>query len=566
MKKIRNRKSAGAAVLGVIFMVAVTIALSSTILFSTQLNDPTPAIIFFSHDTSSSNELNLIYSAAYDLTWADLDFRADVAGDFEFLSPQATAGAYVKCPDEECTVTVVYKPTNTMIGEYHFKENHGTTGGTTSSSQGWAIAYGGTSQEHLNDIAITSSGYLLGGDTNSFGFGGYDMLLVKTDTDGGVQWAKNYGGSGSESINAIQLLSSGCLVVGLTTSFGEGNADGLVIKTDDNGNVLWSYSYGKSEDDELYAVDTLSDGYIFGGKTMKFPTGYTNDAIVIKTLSDGTVDWARTYGGPGYDSINNICAKTTSIFLGGSTKSFGLSNKAFFLFSISNSGELLWGRLYAHAEHEDRLACLLPTSDGGFLLGGESLPNNGDPRDCLVIKVNSQGDVQWSFLYGTAEHEYLNSMKETPSGYLIGGETRFSGSWEGFTIHIDSNGDIIDAHCCKDNNGDIISSMASISGGSLLGGTSTGTTAGSSDFLLIKTGSEGILDCVMDDTFTPSRKGATITQYTYEQSGTQDFIPTITTYTNNGLNDDDFILAAGPAAGLVSNDAAIITTPVCSSE
>ena len=103
----------------------------------------------------------------------------------------------------------------------------------------WTRTIGGTNIDHGYSIIQTSDGgYLIAGRTNSFGYGSYDVYLVKLDASGNLQWTKTIGSTGWEEANSIiKTLDGGYAIAGRTSSFGQGSYDMYVVKLDKNGNI-----------------------------------------------------------------------------------------------------------------------------------------------------------------------------------------------------------------------------------------------------------------------------------------------------------------------------------------
>jgi arginine repressor len=155
----------------------------------------------------------------------------------------------------------------------------------------WAKTYGGTSYDWDYSVQQTSDGgYIVAGWTWSFGAGYDDIFLIKTDTNGNIIWAKTYGGTGYEKAFSVQQTSDGgYIVAGSTGSFGVGGGDLFLIKTDANGNVIWAKTYGGTSGDVAYSVQQTSDGgYIVSGSTSSFGAG-GGDIFLIKTDANGNI-------------------------------------------------------------------------------------------------------------------------------------------------------------------------------------------------------------------------------------------------------------------------------------
>ncbi len=120
----------------------------------------------------------------------------------------------------------------------------------------WAKTYGGTDEDGASSVQQTSDGgYIVAGYTASFGAGYDDIFLIKTDANGNVQWAKTYGGIIVDRAYSVQQTSDGGYIVAVwTNSFGAGGYDAFLVKTDASGNIQWAKTYGGTGDDWAYSV------------------------------------------------------------------------------------------------------------------------------------------------------------------------------------------------------------------------------------------------------------------------------------------------------------------------
>jgi hypothetical protein len=154
----------------------------------------------------------------------------------------------------------------------------------------FAKTYGGTNYDDAFSVRQTSDGgYIVAGVT-SFGAGNWDVFLLKTDANGNIIWAKTYGGTSSDIAWSVRQTSDGgYILAGLTLSFSAGEWDIFLIKTDANGNIIWTKTYGGTDDDLAYSAQQTSDGgYIVAGETRSFGAG-TWDAFLIKTDANGNI-------------------------------------------------------------------------------------------------------------------------------------------------------------------------------------------------------------------------------------------------------------------------------------
>jgi hypothetical protein len=158
------------------------------------------------------------------------------------------------------------------------------------SSTSFAKTYGGTSDDRANSFQQTSDGgYILAGYTSSFGVDSSDIFLIKTDANGNVQWAKTYGGTYDDRAYSVQQTSDGgYILAGYTGSFGAGYYDIFLIKTDANGNIQWAKTYGGTRYERAFSVQQTSDGgYIVAGVNSFGAGDY--DIFLVKTDANGNI-------------------------------------------------------------------------------------------------------------------------------------------------------------------------------------------------------------------------------------------------------------------------------------
>ena len=149
--------------------------------------------------------------------------------------------------------------------------------------QEWIKTFGGHGNDYGNSVQRTSDGgYIIAGSTSSYGAGGSDAWLIKTDSNGKKEWSKTFGGSASDSANSVQQTpDGGYIIAGYTSSYGAGGGDAWLIKTDSNGNEQWNKTFGGAGNDYGNSVDQTSDGgYTVVGHTYSYGAG-SGDAWLI---------------------------------------------------------------------------------------------------------------------------------------------------------------------------------------------------------------------------------------------------------------------------------------------
>ena len=266
----------------------------------------------------------------------------------------------------------------------------------------WTRTYGGSSDEEAYSVQqTTDGGYIMAGYTYSFGAGGEDLYLAKTNSQGDTLWTRTYGGSGDdEAVSVQQTADGGYIMAGYTYSFGAGNQDFYLVKTNSLGDSLWTYTYGGSGDDYARSVQQTTDGgYIVAGETNSFGTG-EGDFYLVKTNSLGDSLWTHTYGGSGDDYARSVQQTTDGGYIvAGCTMSFGAGYADFYLIKTNSQGDTLWTRTYGGANY-DHAYSVQQTSDGGYVVAGYTTSFGAGNYDFYLVKTNSQGDTLWTRTYG----------------------------------------------------------------------------------------------------------------------------------------------------------------------
>lgn len=194
-------------------------------------------------------------------------------------------------------------------------------------NQLWQQAYGGISGSEAGWglVECDTGGFAIAGYTWSYGAGEGDMYLVRTDSNGTQLWNQTFGGREREWANGlVECADGGFALSGQTESFGAGGLDVWLVRTDINGNLDWDQTYGGSSDDYGRSLVLCSDqGFAIAGHTESFGSG-PEDILVIRTDADGILQWAKTYGGYGSEVGwgMDLCINTDFVITG-ETDSFG---------------------------------------------------------------------------------------------------------------------------------------------------------------------------------------------------------------------------------------------------
>lgn len=257
----------------------------------------------------------------------------------------------------------------------------------------WSKHFGGSSYDGASSIRQTSDGgYIATGNVNSFGAGNSDAYLLKLDSNGNTLWAKGYGGTGVDYGASVQQTSDGGFIVaGYTNSFGAGGYDVLLIKTSSAGDTLWSKTYGGSSDEYSSSVQQTGDGgYIIAGNTGGFGAGDA-DVYLIRTNSGGDNLWTKTYGGPAVDAASSVQqTEDAGFIIAGYTISFGGGMEDVYVIRTDSNGDTLWTRA-SGGTNSDYATAGMATADGGYVVIGTLGSFGVGYPDVYLIKTDANG-------------------------------------------------------------------------------------------------------------------------------------------------------------------------------
>jgi hypothetical protein len=241
------------------------------------------------------------------------------------------------------------------------------------------------------------------------------------------EWKQNFGGNGVNNGNCVQQTSdNGYILVIETSKFSDGDFDIWVIKTDENGNIVWDTKFGGSENDyPLYVEQTIDDGYIIVGITASYSVEGDWDAWLIKTDSNGNEQWNRTYGGAENDFGYTGFEITDGYVIEGGSKSFGKEEGYdYWLIKTDTEGNEIWNKTYGGSAKEEGRR-MRKTSDNGYIISGFIWPTELFQKGCCyLVKIDDDGNLEWEkYIYYGNRHGLLRTIQQTnDGGYILAGE------------------------------------------------------------------------------------------------------------------------------------------------
>lgn len=313
----------------------------------------------------------------------------------------------------------------------------------------WSSTYGGEGNDNGWDLLEREGGgFIVVGFTDSFGAGGMDIYLFETDAMGDLLWERTYGGPEDEFGWSMAATTDGGYVLGgQSESFGEGDRDGYLVRVDPQGEEIWSQTFGGPEEDRLFSVDATADsGFILTGTTRGFGA-VERDLFLVKTNEDGELDWMQVFGGD-RDDVGHSVRRTADdgYMVTGYTRSFDAANYDTWMIKLDMTGEVEWEQFFG-GSGDDRAIFGDQTEDGGYILTGYSRSFGAIDWDVLLVRADATGEILWHRTFGGVSEDTGYTVRQTSdAGFIVTGETYSLGAGRGdmYIIKVDQEGSIVE--------------------------------------------------------------------------------------------------------------------------
>ena len=310
----------------------------------------------------------------------------------------------------------------------------------------WTHIYGGSESEAALDIKQTEDGgYIVAGHTGSFGAGEDDLWILRMDADGDTLWARTYGDSDCDWGTSVLQDTDGHFVVTGYTGARDNfyDADLWLLKIDDNGDTLWTNSFGGPGDQRgRCVIQTAEGGYLIVGYTGSQFASYDTRVYLVKTYSDGSLEWSNTLGSADHGVRGYGVRQTPDggfIVVGVTDFSIPGGDPDVFLLKADVNGDSVWVRSYGELFADEWAWSVDLTPDAGFIIAAE----NGH---VWLLRADSNGDTLWTRTYGGGSEDIGYSVRRTADdGYIVCGSTKSFGAGydDAWLIRTDSNGDTL---------------------------------------------------------------------------------------------------------------------------
>ncbi len=301
--------------------------------------------------------------------------------------------------------------------------------GPVHESITWERTFGGSGDDVGYSVQQTKDGgFIIVGDTSSYGAGGVDIWLIKTDASGVLEWSKTFGGSGDDhGCCVVQTPDGGYVIAGFSASGGQSYL--YLVKTDETGDQKWATTFGSASlDDRAEVICTGDGGYAIVSSTSSvatYPVVY-----LAKTDGDGVEKWHRTYD-EGSQTLGRAIRQTAD---GGYIIAGEIANNSLdtdgYLLKTNGTGDKVWSVKYG-IEYPDSATGVDLTQDGGYVLSGYTRSYGAGDFNAWLVRASSQGGLQWGNTFGDDAYDRADHVLTTPDGgFILVGMTRSYEGWD----------------------------------------------------------------------------------------------------------------------------------------
>ena len=390
------------------------------------------------------------FDTTFTISWTpSIDYDFQSYSVFESMNTDMTDAIKVFETDNVSITTFNHQIDENQYRYYQlFVEDHWELEAESNVQMGcsWFLfenTYGDASYDYGRSLIQTNDGgYLIVGNTSLLGDSYSNVLLVKIDHRGDQQWKKDYTFSSIDRLHSAKELLDGSLIMaGFSMSNTNSSKDLLVVKTDSQGNIEWQRTYGDLQDEIANSIDVSSDGnFIIVGEMINANTGYSL-CYLLNIDSEGALNWSRTFGGSQNDYGYSVVSTNDAGFVvTGLTRSQGDNNGDAWLIKVDSEGEVQWERTYG-GEGTESGRSVQQTDDGGYIIIGQTDSFGSGYNDAYLLKTDSQGNETWSQTFGGIGTDQGRHVVQTyDQGYAISGYTDSFGELGGFNFWLIKTG------------------------------------------------------------------------------------------------------------------------------
>jgi hypothetical protein len=308
----------------------------------------------------------------------------------------------------------------------------------------WTRQYGGEFNERAISVSTTfDGGYIIVGETYSFGAGWSDVYILRIDSLGDTVCTKTYGGRMNDNANSILNLFDGYFLIAGTTESMSLGAQVYLLKINSVGDTLWTRSFG----DECFTgaqsvTKAGDDGYYITGTYTPF--GSENvDVLLMKIDTQGNLLWTKLFGGESRDVGYSVASTADGgCIIAGVTDSYDAGRGDIYIIRVNSLGDTLWTRVFGSVFYDEAYSIIAAT-DGIYVVAGNTSSISKSDRDYLIMKINTKGEIVFIKTYGApALWENAYCIAQAPDGgYVMAGSTYGQGDYI-YVVKTDPDGNL----------------------------------------------------------------------------------------------------------------------------
>ncbi len=310
-----------------------------------------------------------------------------------------------------------------------------------------------------------------------------------------LTWQKTFGGKLEDFANSIQQTTDGgYIIAGGTASFGAGSLDVYVLKLNADGELQWQETFGGNGTDIATSIQqTFDGGYIVAGY-MLYEFGLAH-MFILKLDAEGNLTWQKTFSGMEADRAYSIQQTTDGGYIiAGNTKSFEERGKDVCVLKLDESGNLMWQKTFGGKE-DDVARSIQQIADGGYIVSGYTKSFGSGKEDVYVLKLDIDGNLIWGKTFGGSNVDRAYSVEQIQDGgYIIAGYTQSfgTGSLDVYILKLNADGELQWQRTLGGSDIDRAYSVKQTQdGGYIVIGETYSFGAGKSDVYVIKTDAYG---------------------------------------------------------------------------
>ncbi len=360
------------------------------------------------------------------------------------------------------------------------------------NAQGWEKTYGGMTSDVANDLVQTAdNGWLIVGSSSSFGAGDRDVYLVKTDVDGTEQWHRSFGAANEDIGTAIDLLSDGTMLIAGNTESATAT-HGMIWKRNSLGDSLWSF---KTLQDSVSLVDIKQtpDGNIVAVGNRKI-NGIEHRIFIVKIDGNGQPIYEKTLDANDIEIAFELLALPDNSFLIAGYSRDNPTGVDAYLAKITINGDVDWENQYGDPMNEEQALCITTSQNGGYYLGGFSDDNPTQPDSKMwLLEVEANGTYKFDTTIQIEGKEICRAITQLPnSDLLLAGEIKaINNNDNGLLVKTNSSGDKIWSKSYGSIDYDVLTAVEFFNNNIFLSGTTSSFGAGGFDAWLLRADANG---------------------------------------------------------------------------